>query len=176
VIRAEMPDIILLDLDLGGEQALEHIDEIVEASPQSRIIVLTGLADAHAGRRAMAAGARGFVHKNEVADHLLSAIRKVHNGEAWFDRSLTSKLIREATDRNRERDERLGLLSTLTPRERQIVVLLTQGLVNKEIAVRMSISEKTVRNSLTVIYSKLRVANRLELAVFANREKPAVEL
>lgn len=168
-ITAAEPDVILLDLNLGDESSLDHLQKIVEASPGSRILVLTGIIDEETNRRAAAGGVHGLVLKNNAAAILLTALKKVHQGQIWFDRSLTARLLDDARTRNQAKHEGDKLLDSLTSREHQIVALIAEGLVNKDIAVRLSITEKTVRNALTVVYNKLGVSNRLELAIFASR-------
>jgi two-component system, NarL family, nitrate/nitrite response regulator NarL len=129
--------------------------------------MLTGLNDEEANKRAMLGGAHGLLLKTRAAETLLTAVKKVHSGEIWFDRTLTSRVLGDAN--RKSRDDRLEWqkINSLTAREREIAALIAEGLVNKDIAKRLFIAEKTVRNALTVIYSKLGVTNRLELAIYA---------
>ena len=163
------PDLVLLDIDLGHQSSLDHLEQMVEASPQSRILMLTGLNDEEANKRAMLGGAHGLVLKNRASATLLTAVKKVHAGEIWFDRNLASKVLSDNNRRNRDERQQREKLNSLTPREREIAALIAEGLVNKDIAKRLSITEKTVRNALTVIYNKLGVTNRLELAIYASK-------
>jgi two-component system, NarL family, nitrate/nitrite response regulator NarL len=163
------PDLVLLDIDLGHQSSLDHLEQMVEASPQSRILMLTGLNDEEANKRAMLGGAHGLVLKNRASATLLTAVKKVHAGEIWFDRNLASKVLSDNNRRNRDERQQREKLNSLTPREREIASLIAEGLVNKDIAKRLSITEKTVRNALTVIYNKLGVTNRLELAIYASK-------
>src|SRR5438874_2135180 len=83
----EQPDIILLDLDLGGRDSLEFLPQLTTAAPEARVIVLTGLRDSDEHRRAIRLGASGIVLKDQACELLIKAIAKVHAGEAWIDRS-----------------------------------------------------------------------------------------
>jgi DNA-binding NarL/FixJ family response regulator len=169
VLAAEKPDLVLLDLNLEGGSSLDHMESIVAASPGTRILILTGEVSEEANTRAAAGGACGLVMKSQAASSLLMAVKKVHRGEVWFDRAFTAKLLNDAKKRNLALDDAEASMQTLTRREREIITLIAQGLVNKDIAKQLLITEKTVRNSLTVIYSKLSCSNRLELALFAAR-------
>lgn len=168
LVEREKPDVILLDLDLGKESSLDTMQEIFKTSENSRVLILTGVLDENQHKRAMQKGAQGILLKNHAGGTLLKAIKKVHQGEAWLDRTLTAKLLADATKNKILSDEEQNKINSLTSREREIVKLIADGLVNKEIAARLFIGEKTVRNCLTIIYSKLEVANRLELAIYAS--------
>lgn len=169
LISREKPDVILLDLDLGKESSLDTMQDIFLANEDSRVLVLTGVLDENQHKRAMQKGAQGILLKNRASETLLKAIKKVYQGEAWLDRTLTARLLADAAKNKKSNDEEQLKINSLTNREREIIKLITDGLVNKEIAARQFVSEKTIRNSLTVIYSKLEVANRLELAIYASQ-------
>jgi len=168
VIQRTQPDVILLDVMLGEESALDHIRTISGFSPPSRIIVLTGIVDRETNRRAASDGARGIVLKSQASQSLLKAIKKVHEGEVWFDRSFTATLL-DDIQRSQLDSSDNRKIRTLTVREREIVALIAKGLVNKEIAQNLNISEKTVRNHLTVVFSKLGLSGRLALALYAKQ-------
>src|SRR5499433_1680135 len=91
----EMPDVIILDLLLGDEDALTFLPELCQASPKSRVLVLTGVQNPDAHRRAIRRGAMGIVLKEHAADQLLKAIMKVHEGEVWIERSMMGNMIQE---------------------------------------------------------------------------------
>ena len=163
----EQPDIILLDVDLAGFDALELVELLQAAATEARIILLTGLQGAELQARALRLGVRGFVQKEQSAELLLKAIRKVRAGELWFDRSALgtamTRLLRG------ESEEGAAATPGLTRRELEIVRLIGEGLTNDEIAERLDISEKTVRNYLTVVFEKTGVRDRLHLAIYAYR-------
>lgn len=157
------PDVVLLDLDLGEEDGLEAFPRILEAAPGARVLVLTALRDGSREEAALRAGARGFVHKDAPADVLLRAIRAVAAGDLWFDPGV----LRAGADPPPAGPSRFG---SLTSRERDVVALVVEGLRNEEIARRLGINEKTVRNHLTAVFSKMGVSGRLELVVLAYRQ------
>src|ERR1044072_3030812 len=91
----ETPDVIVLDLLLGDEDALGFLPELVEASPSSRVLILTGVQNPDAHRRAIRRGAMGIVLKEHAADQFLKAIEKVNKGEVWIERSMMGSMIQE---------------------------------------------------------------------------------
>jgi two-component system, NarL family, nitrate/nitrite response regulator NarL len=165
------PDVIVLDLDLGGDQVVDCIPELVTTAAGARVLVLTGVRDPELHRRAVQLGAMGVVRKEKAAVILLDAIQKVHAGEAWLEPGLVagvlSDLRRSHTAASADPEQRR--IATLTKREREVIVLAGQGLKTKQLAQRLSISEITVRHHLTSIFDKLGVADRLELMIFAYR-------
>ena len=169
VVERERPDLVLLDLDLGGESGLDLVREIVSRSYETRVLVLTGVRDTDVQRRAVQQGALGIVAKEKAAAVLLSAIRKVHAGEAWVDRSMVGSILREARGMRPRVDPEAAKIATLTQRERELIRLVAQGNGTARLAVALGISEKTVRNHLVSIYAKLDVTDRLELAIYAGR-------
>ena len=162
------PDIILLDLQLGSEVGLDYIPAILQGSPKSNIILLTALNDTQVHRTAIAMGAMGVVLKEEAAEVLLKAIHHVHGGEVWIERSMMADVLfdkRSATDINPEKEK----IASLTVRESEIIVLISEGLKNKEIAERLFITDMTVRNHLAAVFRKLDLHDRLGLAIYAYR-------
>jgi DNA-binding NarL/FixJ family response regulator len=171
VAASARPDVILLDLDLGDESGLDLIQDLLEAAGQARVIILTGTRDPEAHQRALNLGAMGVVQKEKAPEVLLSAIERVHAGEAWLDPLLTARLLGQVAKASRPKkpDPEAASIATLTPREREVVTLVGEGLKNREIAERLFISEWTVRHHITSIFSKLQVSDRVELILFAYR-------
>ena len=170
----EQPDIILLDLDLGAESGLELIPLLRNSTSQARVLVLTGLRDPEIHRNALRLGAMGIVQKEMAGDVLLKAIQKVHAGEAWLDRLSIANLLEEIAEVERGRpDPEASRIASLSPREREVINLIGEGLNNKKIAERLKISETTVRHHLTSIFAKLGVSDRLELLVYAYKNRLA---
>ena len=91
----QQPDIILLDLDLGGESGLDLLPELLEAAKETRVLILTGLRDREAHRRAIRLGAMGVIFKDKANEVIISAIMSAHAGEVWIDRSLMKDLLAE---------------------------------------------------------------------------------
>jgi two-component system, NarL family, nitrate/nitrite response regulator NarL len=170
----DSPNLILLDLDLGGESALSFLPQLHEIAPNARILVLTGLRDPEAHREAVQGGAMGVVLKEHAPDVLIKAIEKVHAGEFWLDRPTMGRMLREMSTRDAKKvDPEVAKIDSLTQREREVVALIVEGLKNKQIAERMFISETTVTHHLSSIYGKLGVADRLELVIYAFANKIA---
>ena len=166
----EKPDIIVLDLMLGDEDGLEFLPQLCKTSPNSRVLILTGVQSTTSHRLAIRRGAMGIVLKQQAAELLLKAIRKVHAGEVWIDRSMMSSVLSDVrSERHEEADPEAGKISSLTPREREVIALVSEGLKNKLIGERLFISETTVTHHLSSIFSKLDVSDRLELIIYAFR-------
>ncbi len=166
----EQPDIILLDLDLGGKDGLDLLPDLQTSAPQARILVLTGISDSETHRRAVRLGVHGLVHKEQAPEVLLKAIEKVYHGEYWLERSMLasvlSGIISEETKAITAEEARIA---TLTEREHEVLALVSEGLKNKQISTRLSITQTTVGHHLTSIFAKLGVQTRLELVVFDHR-------
>jgi DNA-binding NarL/FixJ family response regulator len=164
----EKPDVIILDLLLGDEDGLSFLPELCETSPRSRVLVLTGVQNADAHRRAIRRGAMGIVLKEHAADQLLKAILKVNQGEVWIERSMMGSMIQEF-NKPRMVDPEITKIESLTDREREVIALIGEGLKNKQVGERLFISETTVTHHLSSVFSKLEVSDRLELIIYAFR-------
>jgi DNA-binding NarL/FixJ family response regulator len=164
----ETPDVIVLDLLLGDEDALTFLPELCQASPKSRVLVLTGVQNPDAHRRAIRRGAMGIVLKEHAADQLLKAIEKVNKGEVWIERSMMGSMIQELSKPPMV-DPEMVKIESLTEREREVIALVGEGLKNKQVGERLFISETTVTHHLSSVFSKLEVSDRLELIIYAFR-------
>ena len=168
----EQPDIILLDLDMAGDNGLDLLPKFHSTDKAARVIILTGVRDPEAHYRAMRLGAKGLVLKEKAAEIVIKAILKVHAGELWFDRSLMGSVITEMAysgGAQKRPNPESAKIATLTEREREVIALIGEGLKNKQIASRLYISETTVRHHLTSIFDKLGTSDRLELVIYAYR-------
>jgi two-component system nitrate/nitrite response regulator NarL len=173
--KTERPNLVLLDIDLGNENGLDFLSEFTTTLPGVHVLVLTGLRDIDSHRRAARLGAAGLVLKEHAADVLLKAIKKVHAGEVWLDRSMMGGLLREMSSGPPEVNAEIAKIATLTRREREVLEFITEGLKNRDIAARLFISETTVTHHLSSIFAKLGVSDRLELVIYAfanNLAKP----
>jgi two-component system, NarL family, nitrate/nitrite response regulator NarL len=174
---------VLLDLGLpglGGPAGLAPLHK----GRGAKVIVLSASPDEREGIAVLKAGARGYCHRDIDVPLLGKATDMVLKGEIWVGRKLIPHLLEELTVLTEQRrrdapaktDERLG---RVTPRERQIIDLLSAGASNKEIAKRLNVTERTVKAHLTAIFRKLGLSGRLQLALFAlehgrsNREPEA---
>lgn len=166
------PDVILLDLDLGRENGVDAIPQLL-AKSTAKILILTGVRDKSLHDKAVLAGARGVVEKEASAETILHAIAKVHEGQIWLDRAATGRIFSELSRQGTAQppDPEQQKIAALTDREREVIALTAQhaGATAKDIAQTLRISDHTLRNHLTSIYSKLGVANRLELFAYAHR-------
>lgn len=167
-VVSETPDVVILDLLLGDEDALTFLPELCEASPTSRVLILTGVQNPDAHRRAIRRGAMGIVLKEHAADQLLKAIKKVFEGEVWIERSMMGSMIQELS-KPAPVDPELAKIKSLTEREREVIALVGEGLKNKQVGERLFISETTVTHHLSSVFSKLEVSDRLELIIYAFR-------
>jgi DNA-binding NarL/FixJ family response regulator len=116
------PDVILLDLDLNGEKALDFLEELNQQSP-ARVLVLTGTSDPLVHQQAIIQGARGVIHKQEPASTILRAIERVHDGEIWLDRHSVGHVL-QALSRGQKADPEASKIAALTPKERHIIDML----------------------------------------------------
>jgi len=147
------------------------LPELYRITPEARVIVLTGMRDSEAHRRAVRLGAMGLVRKEQASAVLLQAIVKVHAGEVWLERTLVAYVLGEMTRGGPVQpvDPEAVKIASLTPRERELIPLIGEGLKNREIARRLCIVEATVRHHLTSISAKLNVVDRLELVIYVYR-------
>jgi len=161
------PDLILLDLDLAGVCALDFLPDLIGQS-RAMVLVLTGSTAPDIHQQAVIRGARGVVSKLEPAAVLITAIERVSTGEIWLDRLSLSRVL-DSVARVSPSDPHGRRFGSLTGRERQIVssVVNSKGAKNKVIADKLHISEHTLRNRLTTIYSKLEVDGRMALYLYA---------
>jgi DNA-binding NarL/FixJ family response regulator len=173
ITTREKPDIILLDLHLGrGESALDFLPELLSAADQGQVIILTAVLDPKAHDQALRLGAMGLVLKEKASKELRDAILKVLEGEVWLDPKLTTGIINRlrAKDADRGGGE-TNKIASLTKRERELAILVGEGLTNREIAQRLFVSESTVRHHLTSVFTKLGVSNRFELILLLYRHE-----
>jgi len=169
ILEREHPDVILLDIDLRGVNSLDSMP-ILRNATTAMVLILTGMRNPETHERAIMAGARGVVQKEASAEMILKAIKKVYEGEIWLDRATTARVFSKLLDHsNNQVSPEAAKIATLTSREREIINVMTkQGRsTNKQIAVHLNMSEHTLRNHLSSIYSKLEVENRLELVMYA---------
>lgn len=163
------PDVILMDIDLPGINGVEATRGILSQSPSIGIVMVTMLEDDRSIFSAMRAGARGYVLKGAEPNELLQSIRAVANGQVLFGPSVAVRMMRffEEQEVNFKTSLPEEAFPELTPRELEVLELIAQGDKNNEIAEKLVISEKTVRNHVTNIFSKLQVADRVEAIIKA---------
>jgi two-component system, NarL family, response regulator DevR len=164
-IPATRPDLALLDVRLPDGDGVELCREIRSRHPEIQALMLTSFDDDEALFNAMMAGAGGYVLKQIRGSDLLDNVRKVAAGQSMLDPSLTTKLLDRLRRQNDEDEE----IARLTDQERRILELLAEGLTNRQIADRMILAEKTVKNYVSNLLAKLGMQRRTEAAVYAAR-------
>lgn len=167
-LEKNAPDVIVAHLE--GELGLEPLAEMHKRS-RAHVLLVTGSQDVALLDKAVLAGVRGVVKTNDPPAILLKAIEKVHEGELWIDRGATSRIFLEMARQKAAQgsDPEKTKISTLTSRERQTIAAVASdaSAPGKVIANRLCISEHTLRNHLTSIYSKLGLSSRLDLYAYA---------
>jgi len=156
--RALQPDLVLLDLLLPRRSGYEAIPDLVKASPQSKVLVVSSQAAPSSVRRALSAGAAGYLPKRASATELIAAIRRVAAGERYVDPDLGGRLVV---------DDGSPALEPLSERERDVLHLLALGYTNQEIGKKLFVSVRTVDTHRAHIMQKLRLETRAELVLFA---------
>lgn len=156
------PDVILMDINMPGVNGVEATRRILNANPVIGVIMVTMLEDDASLFFAMRAGARGYVLKGAQHQELLQTIRAVANGQALFGPAIAKRIMGFFNDEGAKLKSALTkeAFPELTPRELELLKLIAQGANNHQIASELVISDKTVRNHITSIFSKLQVADR----------------
>ena len=172
-MRGQPPCMIAIAVECDAD--LLELARVLDALPGAHCLVVTGSHDTALADRAVFAGARGVVKNWEPPGNLLKAVGKVSEGELWIDRGATSRIFMEMARQKAAdgRDPEKSKIATLTVRERQTIAAMVGDCAApaKVIAGRLCISEHTLRNHLTSIYSKLEVTNRLDLYAYAMRHQ-----
>ena len=164
-VPSTKPDVAVLDVRLPDGDGVEVCRDLRSAMPDLKCLMLTSFADDEALFSAILAGASGYVLKQIKGSDLVSAVRRVAAGESLLDPSLTRQVMERLRGENVE-DERLA---RLTAQERNILELIAEGKTNRQIADELYLAEKTVKNYVSNLLSKMGFARRTEAAVYAAR-------
>jgi DNA-binding NarL/FixJ family response regulator len=162
------PQVAILDVRLPDGNGVEVCREVRSRHPDVACIMLTSFSDDEALAQAILAGASGYLLKQIRGTDIVDAVRRVARGESLLDPALA----RQAAERLRSAPEEDERLARLTPQERRILVLISEGLTNRQIADEIHLAEKTVKNYVSNLLSKLGMERRTQAAVFAARLDP----
>lgn len=161
------PDVVVMDVRLADGSGIEATREIRAKRPQTQVLMLTSFADDEALFASIMAGASGYVLKQVRSGELIRAIRAVGQGQSLLDPAVTKSVLdRLRRGKHLMKDEKLARLS---PQEERILALVADGETNKEIGRELHLAEKTVKNYVSSILSKLEVARRAEAAAYLAR-------
>ena len=168
VCRSAMPDVVLMDLEMPVLGGIEATRAILAAAPETAVLVLTSFSDRRQITGALDAGAVGYLLKDASADDVVRGIRTAAAGGSPLD-PRAARLLLEA---NSAPDPLAGI----SPREREVLALLLDGMPNKLIARRLEISEKTVKSHLTSIFRRIGVNDRVQAVLWVERQGVRSEL
>lgn len=162
-------DVAIVDLDLSDGSGTDFVRDLYRSQPRATALILSALSEKSQLARAIEAGAAGVMHKSTRMDDLLEAVRRLHAGEQLLSQQEVIEALRLVVrERESEREAQLAI-SKLTPREREVLQALAEGLGDKEIAERLYVGPGTVHSHITSILAKLEVSSRLQALVFAVR-------
>ncbi|WP_301173767.1 response regulator [Actinomadura geliboluensis] len=161
------PDVVLMDVRMPRMDGVEATARLTAVSDPPRVLILTTYDLDEYVFGALRAGASGFLLKDAPRERLLEAIRVVHQGEALLSPSITRRLIEDYAGRAAPVRPAPDLLAALTPREREMLLLVAQGLSNQEIAARLVVTEATVKSHVGSVFAKLHLRDRVQAVVLA---------
>jgi two-component system, NarL family, response regulator DevR len=167
--RAHQPDIVVMDVRLPDGSGVEACRAIRAELPETRVIMLTSFPDDEAVLSAIVAGASGYLLKQIRARDLVAALEAVGRGESLLDPAVTERVLERV--RRIASGDADDVLSVLTPQERKILLLVAEGKTNKEIAGEVFLSDKTVKNYVSSILSKLNLERRGQAAAFMAKQR-----
>lgn len=162
------PDVVLLDINMPKLNGLEALQKIKQYDSKAKVVMLTIHEDRDYLLRALDLGALGYILKDAKASDLIEAIRKANNNQTYIQPVMAAELVSEYKKVKRVVH---APKKNLTERENEVLKLLSNGMLNKEIATALYISEKTVKNHVSSIFRKLNVQDRTQAAVFAIKNR-----
>jgi len=163
------PDVLIIDIGGLPDGGVDGVQEFLKVAPACKLVVLTSLDDVPSVSKALAAGIQGYILKGVTGAELVEAIATIHSGQPYITPKLASRLLTEA---------RGGPLSAirepipkleLSYREQQVLIRISRGLTNKEIASQLGLNERTIKHYLTQLFKKMQVRNRLQAIQTAKR-------
>jgi DNA-binding NarL/FixJ family response regulator len=166
------PDVVVMDVRLPDGSGVEACREIRESRPETKVLILTSYADDDAVFASILAGASGYVLKQTRGAAVADAIEAVARGESLLDPGVTQKVMERMRSANARKEA--DPLDALNEQEHKILSLIAEGKTNKEIAAEVFLSDKTVKNYVSSILTKLNLRRRSEAAAFIARREPGV--
>ena len=160
------PEVLLLDLRLPDGTGFEACRQVLKILPDTRVLILTSAVSDALVDEAIRSGAHGYLLKEIDGRGLIQAIRDVAAGKSILDPAVTARVMQIVKAGGTGRDA----LGTLSPQERRVLALIAKGCTNKEVGVKLNLSEKTVKNYLSTVFEKLHVSRRAEAAVIYAQE------
>lgn len=164
------PTVVLMDINMPVVDGVEATRMIIEENDSVGIIILTMHPQDEYVFQALKAGAKAYLLKDTRSKKLLEAIRTVHTGQAVISADMTARLLDEFRRLSDRKEKEKPKFQSLTDQERRILTLVAEGASNKDIAADLSLSERTIKNYLSIIFQKLQVNNRTEAAIRAMRD------
>ncbi|CAG0995027.1 MAG: response regulator transcription factor [Chloroflexi bacterium] len=164
-VESLKPDVVVMDIRLPGTSGIDACEQIVNQHPETKVLMLTSYAEDEMLFSAIRAGASGYVLKQIGSEDLIKAIESVGRGEALLDPAVTQRVFQEV--RRAVKEEEASAFSHLSQQEKHVLLLVSEGKTNREIAKNLFLGEGTVRNYVSSILSKLSVNNRAEAAAYA---------
>lgn len=165
--QIKKPDIVLMDINIPKKNGLQALELIKQRDPNAKIIMLTFHQDKEYLFQSLELGASGYVLKDADGYVLIEAIRKVYNGETYIQPAMAKELVVEFKKYLEKGKANAKKSNILSERELEVLRLIAKGLLNKEIAKTLYISEKTVKNHVSNIFKKLNVSDRTQAAIYA---------
>lgn len=166
--RRVKPDVVLLDIRLPDGTGFDACRSILKYLPETRVLVLTSVADDSLVDQAIRCGAHGYLIKEVDARALTQAIKDVAAGKSILDPAITSRVMRMVKSGS---NNDVQALASLSPQEQRVLALIAEGKTNKEVAVALNLSEKTVKNYLANMFDKLEVTRRAQAAAMFAKNK-----
>jgi two-component system, NarL family, response regulator DevR len=164
-VETNHPDVVVMDIRLPGTSGIEACEEITSRFPETRVLMLTSYAEDEMLFSAIRAGASGYILKQIGGEELVKALEAVARGEALLDPAVTQRVFQEV--RRAVKEEEASAFVHLSQQEKHVLLLVSEGRTNREIAKALFLGEGTVRNYVSSILSKLGVSNRAEAAAYA---------
>lgn len=162
-ITKSKPDVLLLDINMPKKNGIEVLEEIKKKNIQVKVLILTVHNEVEYLLKAVDIGVDGYILKDSESVELKKAINTIMNGESYIQPNLIPALNNKLVSRDNDKDK----IASLTKRELEVLICVANGMFNRDIADKLKISERTVKNHITSIFKKINVVDRTQAAVFA---------